>query len=164
MAAADYGQKWAPGGKYYHNDKEALRRNHKREWCESIINMVLCHCVSGHDHITTKVSTRHVLPPSTWQVVKRNWMFSKIGTDPSCSRVVGKLSKTRAKAIFELVDSGLVLAIRYLRWWCFASSRKIWLLLSIFNHQRLWGGCHRYCYSQTETHRLQSSKMFTTQK
>ena len=31
MAAADYGQKWAPGGKYYHNDKEALRRNHKRE-------------------------------------------------------------------------------------------------------------------------------------
>jgi len=27
-------------------------------------------------------------------------------------RVVGKLSKTRAKAIFELVDSGLVLAIR----------------------------------------------------
>ena len=160
MAAADYGQKWTPGlntiitilkRRYDEND----HRDNKRKWWESTINVILCHCVSGHGHITTKVSTRHVLPPSTWQVVK-TWMPPKIGTDPSCSRVVGKLSKTRAKAIFELVDSGLVLAIRYLRWWCFASSRKIWLLLSIFNHQRLWGGCHRYCYSQTKTNRLQS--------
>ena len=85
----------------------------KRKLCESIINMILCHCVPGHGHITTKVSTRHVIPPSTRQVKKL--MKYEIGTDHSCSRVVGKLSKTRAKAIFELVDSGLVLAIRYFK-------------------------------------------------
>ena len=76
MAAADYGQKWPPGGntiilierRYDENDI----KSDKRKLCESIINMILCHCVPGHGHITTKVSTRHVIPPSTRQVKKIN--------------------------------------------------------------------------------------------
>ena len=70
MAAADYGQKWAPGGntiitiikrRYDEND----HKSNKRKLCESIMNMILCHCVPGQGHITTKVSTRHVISPST---------------------------------------------------------------------------------------------------
>ena len=69
MAAANYGQKWAPGGntitiiKRRYDEKD--HKINKRKICESIINMILCHCVSGHGHITSKVSARHVIPPST---------------------------------------------------------------------------------------------------
>ena len=70
MVAANYGQKWAPGGntiitikkrRYDEND----HKSNKRKLCESIMNMILCHCVPGQGHITTKVSTRHVISPST---------------------------------------------------------------------------------------------------